>query len=141
MIYAQKTVGRMLEAAIASPVGRGNIDAFIQRVRMVVLAANEPLIAAVRMEQCPVLTPHDAEQYSVLIKRDNPRVHRVGYLLQRRGSPEAVQFEQLIKEGNNPQRKFFYTKQSIRSFLQDELTPTEVTRLDAFLAADLTKLR
>jgi hypothetical protein len=140
MIYAKKTVGRLLEAAIAAPLQPGDVGDFVQRVRMTVLSASDPLLAVVRMERCPVLSPVELEQYAVLIKRDNPRVSRVAYLLERRGSAAATQFEQLIKEGSNPLRRFFYTPPSLRAFLEPELTPAESSRLSAFLELELATL-
>ena len=134
MFSVEMHVGRLIEIVMSSPLPLQEVEGLIRGVRMNVMAASEPVLICVRMEQLRVMLPDATEPLLGMLRRDNPKVVRSGYLLAQRYGSLAMQVDRIVREANNPNRRWFTQLDELRTFLDEVARPDESARLAAFLA-------
>jgi len=134
MFSVEMHVGRLIEIVMSSPLPLQEVEGLIRGVRMNVMAASEPVLICVRMEQLRVMLPEATEPLLGMLRRDNPKVVRSGYLLAQRYGSLAMQVDRIVREANNPNRRWFTQLDELRTFLDEVARPDESARLAAFLA-------
>jgi len=134
MFSVEMHVGRLIEIVMSSPLPLPEVEGLIRDVRMNVMAASEPVLICVRMERLRVMLPEATEPLLGMLRRDNPKVVRSGYLLAQRYGSLAMQVDRIVREANNPNRRWFTQLDELRTFIDEVARPDESARLAAFLA-------
>lgn len=132
MFLAENKVGRLIATRLISPLTADEVDECIGVVRRMVLGQRS-VVFCVDLQYMPVLAPEAADKFLVMMRQDNPRVERTGYLMASRLSTPALQMERLIREANKPVRRIFYAPDGLKAYLGEVLTPAEKTWLEVFL--------
>ena len=127
-------VGRLLEVRAFLPVRMEEIPVLVQTMKEIFDRAPAQVVAILDARTYGV-EPQDAtDHFLAAIKRDNPRVERSAFLIDRDQALLGLQLDRLIREAGNPRRRLFRSVAGAVTFLQPVLTPDEQARLDAFLA-------
>jgi hypothetical protein len=132
MFVAENKAGRLIATRLISPLTADEIDECITLIRRMVLS-HRSVVFCVDLQHMPVLAPDAADKFLVMMRQDNPRVERTGYLMSSRLTTTALQMERLIREANKPVRRIFYAPGPLKTYLGEVLTPAEAARLEAFL--------
>jgi hypothetical protein len=132
MYRVEQRAGRLVEVRVGLPFTSVDVDGCAEVVRHL-LMKQKSLVFCVDLLQTSLLAPHDADKFVALMRQDNLRVARNGFLMANRLSTVALQMERLLREAGNPARRIFYSPAPLKAWLAEVLTPEEQARLDVFL--------
>jgi hypothetical protein len=134
MFTIECNAGRLLEVWVESPVALEELVPFRARLRAVLSAMPEQMIAAVDLRSARLFPPEVAEGFVSIMRGDNPRIERSAFLVSD-SALFSLQIERMIREAGSPVRRAFRDPPALSAWLGQLLSPAERTRLDAFLAA------
>jgi hypothetical protein len=133
MVRVENRVGRFGEVIIASPVSDEDLQAFVKHARAIVGQAQRPLVFCTDLRRARVFPQNVADTLVWVMRMDNPNVERNGLLLSDR-SMFARQVERMLVEAKGPNRRAFYQRDEVVTWLEPLLDRAERERLAAFLA-------
>jgi hypothetical protein len=124
--------GRLLELWVESPVTEQEADRVGAELRQVFTTRADKFVIAANVVLTRTLPPAVADRFIALMRADNPRVERTGFLLAADAATFALQLERMIKEAQSPTRRSFRDPDEWHSWLAELLAPVEVRRLRQF---------
>jgi len=80
-------------------------------------------------------SPPIAARFTELMRADNPKVERSGFLLAKNAATFSLQLERMIRESKNPNRRTFSEADALEGWLSPILSFLERGLLRSFLAA------
>jgi hypothetical protein len=134
MYSIEKTKGRLILAAVASPLTADDVDGIVQRVRMNVLGQPGRVVCFADLTRLDGLPPEAVDAFVAMFTRDNPKVERSAFLLARSTSAVALQVNRMIRAAKSPSRMAFEDALTLRSWLGEVLDVEDRRQLKDFLA-------
>lgn len=135
MFSVERKVGRLVEVRMEPPFPLEDVNGMIAAVRLQALASTEPFVLCATMPRLTVLTPEATEPLLTMLRRDNPKLLRAGYLLGQRYGALAMQIDRLVREAQNPGRRWFDRPEDLERFLGEVLTVAEREAMHRFLGS------
>ena len=135
MFSVERKVGRLVEVRMEPPFPLDDVNGMIAAVRLQALASTEPFVLCALMTRLTVLTPEATEPLLTMLRRDNPRLLRAGYLVGQRYGALAMQIDRLVREAKNPSRRWFDRGDDLEAFLGEVLNPAERESLRRLVAS------
>ncbi len=135
MITVENKVGRLIEIRIVTPVVAAEIDALALALRKAFMGMSSKAIIAADLSRMAVLAPEVSERFVAIMKNDNPKVERSGYLLSGTAATFAMQLERMVRDAANPKRRTFRARGEVTALLGEILTPPEVAALEHFFGS------
>ena len=133
MYSVERHAGRLVEIRIASPVSKGDAEAFGREHDAVIGRIVGPYVCLVDLVDATVFPP-DVVAAFVATMRNEERLVRTGTLLN--PSPTfGMQIQRMIKEASHPARRAFREPQAVYDWLAEVLDAPERARLLEALAA------
>ncbi|APR81273.1 Hypothetical protein A7982_06620 [Minicystis rosea] len=129
----ERKEGRLIEARIASPLLADEVDGIVQTTRMNVLSQPGKVVCVVDLTRLESLPDTAADAFVAMFTRDNPKVERSAFLLNRSTSSMILQVNRMIRAAKSPSRQSFEDAVALRKWLDEVLQPAERTSLRAFL--------
>jgi hypothetical protein len=126
-------VGRLIEARLRSPFMAAEVEACISTIRMTVMAITQKVVFAVDTTGVDVLPPESADKFLAMMRADNPRVERTGYLLPPASAIMGLQLERMIRDARSPARRTFRNLAQMEAWLSEVLSPREKEQLQKFM--------
>jgi hypothetical protein len=96
------------------------------------LPASTQVVVVADWRACPLMSEEAAESVLVRMTRNNPRAERSAVLASRTSPVAVLQFLRLVKQSQHPDRKLFYDRDAVVSWLGEILSPAELARLREF---------
>ena len=128
--------GRLLEGRIWSPVALPEVSAFARRFFELVGPLPGQVVICMDVRRTHVMPPEVAQSFVGVMKSDNPRVLRSGYLISD-SATFALQLERMMRDGGNPARRAFRETADLAHWLGEQLDARERARLAEFLREPL----
>ncbi len=135
MHIVEKHTGRLIEARLGTPLSRVDIENVIQQVRMNIVASPAKVVCCVDLTQLSALPPDAIELFLAMFTRDNPRIERSGFLLNRVGTALGMQVARMIRQAGSVARMTFEDPPALAAWLAEVLSPAERARLTEFLGS------
>jgi hypothetical protein len=129
--------GRLLELSLEAPVTREDPIGIGNELRRLLGARQDKVVVASDLVLTRTLPPDIAEAFIALMRADNPRVERSGFLIADDAATFALQLERMIKEAASASRRVFRSGAAWQAWLAEVLSPEEAERLKAFAAERL----
>src|SRR5687768_14073406 len=107
MHSVENHVGRLIEVRLATPFSDEELEVCIVRIRATVVANPQKIVFAVDVAGVDVLPPETADKFLAMMRADNPKVERAGYLLPPRRAIVGLQLERMIRDAKGPGRRAF----------------------------------
>jgi hypothetical protein len=126
--------GRLVELWLEAPVTRQDADGVGAQLRAILSARSDKLVVATELVLTKTLPPEVSEAFIGLMRADNPRVERSGFLIADDAATFALQLERMIKEAASSSRRVFRNPAEWQAWVAELLTPDEARRLRAFAA-------
>jgi hypothetical protein len=124
--------GRLVELAFAFPVGREDAEGAGEQLRHILGTRTDKIVVATDLVLMRTLPPDVADAFITVMRADNPRIERSGFLIAEDAATLALQLERMIKEAANSARRAFRSSARWQEWLAEALTPDEQKRLAAF---------
>lgn len=135
MYIVEKRAGRLIESRLGSPLSRVDIENVVQHVRMNVIASPAKVVCCVDLTQLDALPADAIELFLAMFTRDNPRIERSAFLLNRVGTALGLQLARMIRQAGTVARMTFEDRSELATWLEDVLIPVERARLKEFLGS------
>lgn len=132
MYELRRTVGRLVEIRIASPVELSEAAAWGAAHDALIDAVVGPYVCFVDLVDATVFPPEVVDAY-VSVMKSEPRLLRTGTLL----SPSplfGMQIQRMIREADNPNRRAFRAPEELFAWMSEVLDLEERLRLRQLLA-------
>ncbi|HET9957500.1 MAG TPA: hypothetical protein VFQ61_23535 [Polyangiaceae bacterium] len=129
-------VGRLMEIRVPNGYRTADdVDRMVARMTSLSLslARSEKFIIAADWRKVSVLAPEVAEGVQKMLALSNARVIRSSILILPERSLTDLQVHRLVREADNPNRKYFTHPQHQYAWLSEVLTAPEKERLAQFL--------
>ena len=133
MVRVERNVGRLIEGAVATPIGVTEAEGAVQRIRLTVLSAPARAICCIDATGLTLLPAPVSEAFVALFTRDNPRIECSAFLLSRRASGVGLQLDRMLREAGHPARRSFDDREAMGAWLDPMLTPEERAQLRRFI--------
>jgi hypothetical protein len=126
--------GRLVECSLESPVTNQDAEGVGAELKRLLGAvpAGQKIVVATDLVLTRTLAPDVAERFIGLMRADNPRVERSGFLIADNAATFALQLERMIKEANHPSRRVFRRADIWQAWLAEVLSKEEAERLSRF---------
>jgi len=132
MITVSRTVGRLVEVRICTPVIGLEIVAMAQAVSAEVAKVRVPIVGITDLRAATVFPVELADQVAVFFRHDSPHIARSG-MLTTGGATFAMQIARVLREAPDPNRRSFSDRFELEAWLGEVLTPEERRRMNTFL--------
>jgi hypothetical protein len=133
MFKFEVRVGRLVEITLASPLTAQEFEDYITAARLGLLSLPGKAVLVIDMTRLAVMSGDVAQRGVDLIRRNNPSIERGAYLLPQLRGSTSMQVMRMLRDARSETRRVFDDKRSLRAWLGEVLTPSEVRRLGAFL--------
>jgi len=134
MVHAEIHVGRLLEVRLAEPVTLAAMEGYVVRVRELLAAAKEPVVAIADFRHLGVMQGPIADMLLSLMRADNPKMERAAYVMPAESATLKLQLTRLIREAASDARRTFDAPPDAEAWLAERLKPSERARVSSFLA-------
>jgi hypothetical protein len=134
MISVEDIEGRLIEIRSIAPITMADTQSMVTRLVGILAASQARFVGCGDLRRATVVTPEITDASIALLRRENPRIDRTGFLIDSVGAVLGMQLERIVREANNPARKVFRDPVALRAFLEPVLTVAERRRLEVFLA-------
>lgn len=134
MLTLESKVGRLVEAAMRSPVTRAEIDASDRTLREIARAHRELVVVIADFRQARFLLQEDATHLIDAFRGHNRDIERSAILVSTSSAVGVLQMERMIREANSPARRAFRDPHEATAWLDEVLTAPERARLRAVLS-------
>ena len=125
--------GRLLECRIASPVTVEEVSAFAAKLKAALASTQKQVVICCDVRRANVFPPEVSDAWVKVMKSDNPRVERSGFLVGE-SAMFGLQVERMIRDAGNPHRRAFRDLAQATAFVGELLDSQERARLSAFVA-------
>jgi hypothetical protein len=131
-------VGRLIEARLATPFTAAEVEACISTIRMTIMGISQKVVFTVDTTGVDVLPPESADKFLAMMRADNPRVERTGYLLPPTSAIVGLQLERMIRDARSPARRTFRNPAHMEVWLSEVLNAREQEQLRKFMKSIAT---
>lgn len=134
MVSIEAHVGCLIEVRLRPPVLNAEIDRYdLQRGKLLRALGGQRVVNCTDLRELRVLPAEQLQRFLEIMKGNNPTLVRAAFLISH--SALGLQMMRVIREANNPNRRYFYELQELKTWLAEVLTPEEQARLHEFLEA------
>ena len=130
-----RSVGRLIEIRVASPVTVSEVVAFAKELQGIVDGMNQRFVACSDFSRVSILPPEAVATYATCMRSLNVKLERTGLLVST-SATLSLQIARLLRDGANPKRKVFRDPSELKLWLGTALTADEQARLAKFLASE-----
>jgi hypothetical protein len=133
-MHEVRTIGRRLVTLrVVSPVDDQEAGDVFQGVRRAVGSLATQVVICTDLTEARTFSPPIAARFTELMRADNPKVERSGFLLAQDAATFSLQLERMIRESKNPHRRTFTDAAELERWLAPLLTVEERSHLRSFL--------
>jgi hypothetical protein len=125
--------GRLVTLRLASPVDDQEANEVVFHVRRALGSLPGQGVFCTDLTEARTFSPPIAARFTELMRSDNPKIERSGFLLAKNAATFNLQMERMIRESNSPARKTFTAADELERWLGALLTPQERAFLQSFL--------
>lgn len=134
MFTIETKVGRLVEAAMRSPVTRAEIDTADRTLREIARAHRRLVVVIADFRYARFLLQEDATHLIEVFRGHNKDIERSAILVSVASAVGVLQMERLIREANSPARRAFRDAREATGWLDEVLAAPERARLRAVLS-------
>lgn len=131
---AECSVGRLVEARLCWMNHAGDVQRFLEQMRLAFKVAGESVICA-DWRRAGVLPPTAGDALLELLRQGNRHFIRSAVLLPSEDAVFTLQVERLCREAGNPARRTFRQVKPLLAWLGEILTPLESARAAEFISS------
>lgn len=135
MITYEVNIGRLGEVRFSGTISEGDVLGMIQCGKEILTRIPERLVLCVDVTLCRILPATIADMVTNVMRRSNPRVERLAFLVSPGRAIALLQVARMIRETNHPLMRSFREASELQDWLGEVLTPIERERLRVFLEA------
>ena len=133
MLTVENPVGRLLELRVSSPFSLEEMGPFQTKLMRLVSSAPGNSVACTDLRGARVMPDEVAARFVTIMKADNPRMERSGFLVSE-SALFSLQIERMLREAGNPMRRTFRESHEMVAWLSELLTAAESASARDFLA-------
>lgn len=134
MLTIQNAVGRLIEIRASAPLEGDDVDRFRRKLADYLDPAPAPMVVCADISGLRILPPQLAQELVWIMRHDNPRIERSAVLMPGDRASLELQFDRLLAEAANPNRRCFLSASDLERWLGVALDKPECIRLGRFLA-------
>jgi hypothetical protein len=134
MISVHSPNGRLFLIRATLPMSMQIIQGFVNEFIALLSAQPGRVVSFIDLRAAPILTSEQSDFFMGLLRRDNPKIERSGFLLEPSGKAVlALQVERMCREAGNPNRKSFRDERELLTFLEETLGEEERSAIRKFI--------
>jgi hypothetical protein len=133
MYEVKNKAGRLVELWIDSPSPIEEVRRSIEDIKRVVGSVIGKVTICSDLTRAQTFSPEGSDLYLGMMRADNPRIERSGFLLGPEAHTFTMQLERMIRDAGSPSRRAFRKTSEIEAWLGDTLIGIERIRLHEFL--------
>jgi len=125
-----------VEAWISTPLSVDEANRLFIETRTCVnsvVAAGRKVVIVCDLTQVNLFAPEVSDKLLQIMRGDTPQMERGAYWLSEALPMFSLQFQRMIREAGNPERRIFTRRLGLESWASERLTPYERERLHEFL--------
>ncbi len=130
----KKEVGRLVLAELMAPLTANDVAGVVQGLRMTLIAAPAKMVLCGDLTRLTVIAPEHADVFTGMFTKDNAKVERSAFLVDKTRGAFVLQLERMVREAGNPNRRVFDDVQGLTGFLEPVLDAKERAELTGWLA-------
>jgi hypothetical protein len=134
MITYELYVGRLVEVRFEASISEEDVSHLVRRAKALAPEMTALAVFCVDVTRCRVLSGQIADAVTKVMRRSNPRIERLGFLLPPEGAVARLQVDRMIRETMHPEMRSFREAGRLLGWLGEVLDPDERARLAEFLA-------
>jgi hypothetical protein len=134
MFVIENKVGRLVELWVRSPVSIEEVGKFRERLGAVLRGVPGKVVICTDLTFAKIFAPDVAEAFTNMMRADNPKLERSGFLLGRDAATFGMQLERIIRDAANPSRRTFREGADLVTWIGQVLDEAERERVQQFLA-------
>lgn len=132
MLSFKHHVGRVLELRALSPLTMEDMQQGVKDITAILGAHATPMVCCADFRRLGIMADDVTQVIVKTMRADNPRIERSAYVIPAQSAVAGLQWERLVREGLNPQRRLFSDVDQALAWLDGLLTPPERLRMRAF---------
>lgn len=134
MLSIQNAAGRLVEIRAGAPLEGDDVERFKRKLADFLDSSAVPMVVCADIAGLRILPPNLAQELVWVMRHDNPRIERSAILLPGDRAALELQFDRLLEEAANPNRRCFQDAGDLERWLGVVLSKPECIRLGRFLA-------
>jgi hypothetical protein len=134
MYELRNPVGRLLTLRLAAPISDAEAELLSAQARQEMGAHARRIVTCVDLSESHTLSASVSDRLTQLMRGDNPRIERSGFLINRESATLGLQVERMLREANNPSRRTFHAASDLIQWLDEVLSSQELAALREFLS-------
>lgn len=137
MLTIQNAAGRVIEIRAGAPLEGEDVERFRRKLADFIDSSPVPMVVCADISGLRILPPDLAQELVWIMRHDNPRIERSAILLPGDRASLELQFDRLLTEAANANRRCFQDSGELERWLGVVLNKAECIRLGRFLAGAL----
>jgi hypothetical protein len=133
MVFVEHRVGRLVAIRVETPVTMEELEPALIRFAGLTAKVSGKFIAVVDSRKATVLSPEVADRFTALMRNDNPRIERAGFIIGE-SAGLSLQLERMVRTAGNPMRRAFRSVEKLCAWMDEALLPAESRSLREFLS-------